>query len=413
MQQNSNSPLCTVVVRIATIVFIVLSGSACQSELVTRVVESGVVTGIRNLPATVLPGQFASTAYVDRNFSIANAAVAPDGAFAIIPTLFATNRTFQSTTSDPYGMFADTRGDQLTLGSAYVRIPRSGDTFDIEPDNLTRIALAEQPLVPSALLENQVLDREEFSNRARTATSRAGDDVLLYVHGYNVDFVDAAIHTAQFSYDIGFSGLTYFYSWPARGDVATYVADVESLHASRRYLQEMLNLLLYTTPAANIYLVAHDTGAHLLARSLRDVIATQPVVRSRIREIILVVPDIGVTEFKRELAPALGSEDSPITVYASDSAVLDLPRSVSTDALVGDTRNGIVIANGIETVDASGLKTTFDSHSSYSDRRTVVSDIWNLVQFGSRASFRRDLTTVYAPQGTYWRFRPPAEQSAR
>lgn len=391
--------------RLTTVLLCAALLNACESELATRVVESNVVTGIRNLPA-VLPG-FPSTAYVDRYFSIPNAATAVDGEFAVIRTLFATNRSYRSSSQDPYQMFADSRGDQLRFGSAYVRIPRSGDTLDIEPESLARVELAEEPLEPTALLANQILDIEEFTDRANAATTRHDGDVMLFVHGYNVDFVDAAIRTAQLSYDIGYTGLPYFFSWPARGGVATYVADVENMHASRRHLQAMLNHILYATTARDIYLVAHDTGAYLLALSLRDVLASQPVVRSRFREIILIVPDISADEFRRELAPVIGTEEAPITVYAAAAdPVLKLPASVSTDALLGDTSQGITIVDGVETIDATGLKTGLDSHSSYTDRGTVIADIWNLIQFGTRAGFRRNLTTIYAQDGTYWRFRP-------
>jgi len=46
--------------------------------------------------------------------------------------------------------------------------------------------------------------------------------VLLFVHGYNVSFEDAARRTGQLAYDLGFEGPTVFFSWPSRGSVTAY-----------------------------------------------------------------------------------------------------------------------------------------------------------------------------------------------
>ncbi len=50
-------------------------------------------------------------------------------------------------------------------------------------------------------------------------------DVLVFVPGYNVSFVNAVRRTAQLAYDLDFGGVPVLYSWPSAGSAAAYVAD--------------------------------------------------------------------------------------------------------------------------------------------------------------------------------------------
>src|SRR5262249_8546169 len=45
--------------------------------------------------------------------------------------------------------------------------------------------------------------------------SRGKRSVLVFVHGYNVAFADAALRTAQLAHDLAFPGVPIFFSWPS------------------------------------------------------------------------------------------------------------------------------------------------------------------------------------------------------
>jgi len=70
--------------------------NGCQIDLVdqARQTTANVATGIANLPSSVLPAVFESTAYIDGDYSIPRAAIEADGEYAVVRTFFSTNRSF-------------------------------------------------------------------------------------------------------------------------------------------------------------------------------------------------------------------------------------------------------------------------------------------------------------------------------
>lgn len=380
--------------------------SACQTNIIDSAIESPVVSGIRNLPSTIMPAQFDSTAYVDSDFSIPNAELAADGQYAVIKAHFATNRN-QRNTETAYNMFGDGRADTTVFGKSYVVLPRRGDTVDIEPLDLPRVQMGEDAPEPEPLAHNEILERDDFTRSIESDIDEGGNgSALIFVHDFNTSFETAAVRSAQLSYDIGFPGISYFFAWPSRGGVPSYIADVGSMQSSRANLKSMINEILYLTPTNNIYVVAKGLGARLAAEVLKDIFVTQPDSRNRIREIILVTPDIDSNTFRRDLAPFLGSNDKPLTVYTSAANdVLSAARSLSGARLVGDSSNGVFMAEHVETIDAGNADTSLAGHAGYLDRGAIVSDLWDLIRHGSRAGSRRQLRTVYSPEGTYWQYR--------
>lgn len=380
--------------------------SACQTNIIDSAIESPVVSGIRNLPSTIMPAQFDSTAYVDSDFSIPNAELAADGQYAVIKAHFATNRN-QRNTETAYNMFGDGRGDSTVFGKSYVVLPRQGDTIDIEPPGLPRVQMGEDAPEPETLAHNEILERDDFTRSIESDIDDGSNgSALIYVHDFNTSFETAAVRSAQLSYDIGFPGISYFFAWPSRGSVPSYIADVGSQQASRENLKTMFNEILYLTPTNNIYVVAKGLGARLAAEVLKDLFLTQPDARNRIREIILITPDISANSFKSDLAPFLGSDDAPLTLYTSSASnTLAAAKALSGDDLAGDSSDGLLITEHVETIDTGDADTSLTGHAGYLDPGSIVSDLWDLIRHGSRAGSRRQLRTVYSPEGTYWQYR--------
>lgn len=60
---------------------------------------------------------------------------------------------------------------------------------------------------------------------------------------------------------------------------------------------------------------------------------------------------------------------------------------------------------GVETIDATGVDTSFLGHSYFSGTRTVLSDIFYLIGHGTRAADRFGLVKVAAETTQhYWKF---------
>lgn len=376
--------------------------SSCQSNILTRVKESSatVVSSIKNLPATVFPSEFESSAYIDGDFSIPNASVEADGEYAVIKTFFATNRS-SDTQASAATMFRDGRASSPSFGKSYVTLRRSGDTFDIEPDSLIKVDIVNPPTADATLSYNEVFTRKRLGREVDSELNRtAADSLLIYVHGFNMSFENAAISSAQLSYDIGFEGLTVFYSWPARGGAPAYIADAESAAASQRHFAAVVSELLYQTRATKVYLVAHSLGARLASRAMKSVFLAEPGFRTAVKEIVLIAPDIETDEFISELAPFLGTVERPVTVYVaqSDPAIV-ISNTLNNTPIIGES---VFVTPRVETIDAQGINSSLRGHSSYKTTDSILGDVRSLIEYNLRANSRNLLRAKYTEQGTYW-----------
>lgn len=67
----------------------------------------------------------------------------------------------------------------------------------------------------------------------------------------------------------------------------------------------------------------------------------------------------------------------------------------------GESGKNIVILKGIETIDATNIKTGFLGHSYYADRRSVISNIFYIIKKSLRANHRAGLKPVSHIDGKY------------
>jgi pimeloyl-ACP methyl ester carboxylesterase len=99
---------------------------------------------------------------------------------------------------------------------------------------------------------------------------------LLFLHGFNVTFTDAAIRAAQIGYDLKVLGATAFFSWPSRGSVAAYPVDEASIEASERAITDFLVNFTVHCGAEKVHLIAHSMGNCGLLRALLRIAAQAP-----------------------------------------------------------------------------------------------------------------------------------------
>ncbi|MCB0434078.1 MAG: alpha/beta hydrolase, partial [Mangrovimonas sp.] len=197
-------------------------------------------------------------------------------------------------------------------------------------------------------------------------------------------FADAAKRTAQISYDLKFDGEAVFYSWPSKESVAEYTRDESNIEWAQHDLELFLTDYISKSGAEEIYLVAHSMGNRGLTRAITNVIKEHPEYKEKIKEIILAAPDIDADVFKRDIAPKMiQTIQKPITLYvSSDDLALKASKEVHGYARAGDSGDGLVVINGIETVDATGIDTSFLSHSYFADTSSIIADIFDLIKTG-------------------------------
>ena len=335
--------------------------------------------------------------------------------YAVVKVYFATDRErdvgkppaqrFSGQRSRTGGNGAD--AGPLSYGSCDVSIPRDHRMGQLESPSLWRLELREDPAKHVVLLSAEVQDHDNFLAALKTQIrASAGKSAFVFVHGFNVTFEDAARRTGQMAYDLGFDGAPVFYSWPSQGDVAGYTIDENNIEWSTPHIAAFLADFLASTDAAQVYLVGHSMGSRGLTRAVADLLAAQPQLAQKITEIILSAPDIDAAIFRHDIAPKLARARHPVTLYASSQDLaLAASKAVHGYPRAGDSGAGMLIVAGVETIDATGVDTSFMKHSYFAEKRSALSDMFYLIRNHARAD-QRFLDPVDTLAGRYWTFKP-------
>lgn len=326
-----------------------------------------------------------------------------------LTTYYATNRRPGPVESGrlTYGSERDTSG--LRFGKLSVSIPTRRLPGELNlPLNLWLFELPADPAQHFIIKSVTPLDSNVAINEMRARVGQfKRKSVLLFVHGYNVSFDDAALRTAQLAHDLNFPGLPLFFSWPSAARTAAYPRDEEmselSLDAFDRLLDRIDSL-----GATDVYVVAHSMGNRVVTRALARRIANHRPVPASLKALLLAAPDINAEVFREQIAPGLASlARTSRTIYASNndvalrasSALHDFPR-------VGLTSPRVLTFAGFETVDATASAPVRRGygHSYVVDSPRVIRDMQALMYLG-RGAQARGLPRTGTPPGAYWSLR--------
>lgn len=333
----------------------------------------------------------------------ASSASSPAAKKNIVQVFFGTDRNYQA--ANPVAsQFGPGRGT-ISYGTAEVSIPPDHRLGNLESPSLLRLELSPNPKKHVVLQKISVLPAEEyFRLLTETVQGAPGRSALVFVHGYNVSFADAARRTAQMTYDLQFPGAPIFFSWPSVGKTQAYAVDENNVEWARPHLTQFLVDVLSKTNATDVYLIAHSMGNRALANSVADVETNYPQLRAKIREIILAAPDIDADTFKDEVAPRILAAESAtthLTLYASsrDEALL-ASKKFHGYPRAGDAGDRQLVLTGLEYIDASSVDTGFLGHSYYGDNRSVIADIHYLIDGHLRACKRFSLREIQVTGGS-------------
>lgn len=225
-------------------------------------------------------------------------------------------------------------------------------------------------------------------------------DLLLFVHGFNVDFDSAIVRAAQVALDVPFNGAIVAYAWPTKGGVSNYRSDEPVNLASVEPFAEFLSTLVAGVPA--------ETRISILVHSMGNRIVMQGINRlsqdTKLEHVVLCAPDVGLGDFEA-WAPGVVSRCRRVTLYASENdAALIVSKSLHSEQRAGDAHPPALMA-GVETVDCSTIDyTSFLGHSYYGANRQVLGDLFLLLKEGRPAAERPHLSRESARGSDYWVF---------
>lgn len=227
-------------------------------------------------------------------------------------------------------------------------------------------------------------------------------ELLVFVHGYNNSFEDAAVRAAQMAADLNFDGTVLLFSWPSTASVTGYVRDQQSARNAGFQLLRVLRQHARAAQPSRIHLLGHSMGAEVIGKAMT--LAAPDDSTLRLAEVVLAAPDVDSRIFRREILPRIAPHASRITMYASsDDEALRASRVVNGVNRLGLGGDSIVVINGMDTIDASRVTADVLGHTLFGNQG-FIADMAMLLADGKPPTERR-LLPVRKDSLTYYRFR--------
>ena len=326
--------------------------------------------------------------------------------YAVVKVFYATDRN-RNLDTQPGSLYGNDRGT-FELGICSVSIPRDHRMGELEAPSIWKLEFRQDPAKHVVLLSVEPHSPDRFFTALhRRVADSAHKEAFVFIHGYNVNFEDAARRTAQMAYDLAFDGAPILYSWPSKGQLLLYPVDETNVEWTVPHLKNFLTEVASKSGAGTIHLIAHSMGNRGLTSALQDIAQTQPQPdMPMFRQVVLAAPDIDAGVFKA-LAREIKQAAQRITLYASSNdEALVASKKFHGYPRAGDSGDKIVIVPGIDTIDVSVVDTSLVGHSYYGDNRSMLSDLFNLLRSGSPPDQRFGLTPKEVDGSRYWVFRP-------
>ena len=329
--------------------------------------------------------------------------------YHLVGVYYATNRKATASLS-PDEHYAGDRGP-LSFGFVTVTLPKSHELGQLEAPSILRLEFTSDPDKHVMLQSLKVLGADAWrAEIAKRATALDNPGILVFIHGYNSSFADAARRAGQLAFDLKFAGATVLFSWPSRAATLEYIVDEQAAEWSIPDMTATLASIATLAPGTPVYVIAHSMGNRVFTRGFKALLDGDPGKRRAFKQIVLAAPDIDADVFKRDIAPSILGKGPRVTLYASsnDKALIASRDVHGGYRRLGESGADLVVMPDLDTVDASTVSTEFLGHSYYGDSDTVVSDLKYVIRKSLPPEDRERFSLVRvktAVLGLYWRFK--------
>jgi esterase/lipase superfamily enzyme len=185
----------------------------------------------------------------------------------------------------------------------------------------------EAQIAPAALETSRITEQSFHAEIRRRLALAPKPEVVLFIHGFNNDFEDAALTLAEMWHFFGREHVPILYTWPAgRGGSSGYIYDRESGEFTVYHLKNMIRSLYDIPEIKRIHMIAHSRGTDVLSSAIRELTLVAraagetPSDKLRDSHVVLAAPDLDMDVVsQRIVAEQLGRDTKNITVYTSQS----------------------------------------------------------------------------------------------
>lgn len=325
----------------------------------------------------------------------------------LFPVWFGTNRQPKSKADLSQG-FTSRRSPHTYHGVCEVSIPRAHRFGSVGSGWFRRLVTWTDDRLKLQTIRG--LDGDGFWQAVRedlTAQDDGRRQALVFLHGYNVSFEEAAVRAAQVGFDLKVPGATAFFSWPSGGKLFSYRKDGESIQASEAAITDFLVRFARDSGAERVHLIAHSMGNRGLLRAMQR-IADRAADGQGVQfgQIFLAAPDVDVDVFT-SLADRYPQLSERTTLYVSPK-----DKAVSASRLLhGFPRVGltppVTVFDGIDTIEVQNtdLFDLFDlNHGYFATAAGVLHDMFDLLRRNASPDERQRPTPASTGNGsTYWK----------
>ncbi|MBZ5494010.1 MAG: alpha/beta fold hydrolase [Acidobacteriia bacterium] len=269
---------------------------------------------------------------------------------------------------------------------------------DREPKSLEHLTFsAERNLAPQRLTYGVKCEHPEEENASCTESSlafpkaeffrrvnAADKDVVLFIHGYRYSFDESLQIAARLVQRSKVDALPVAYSWPSQNRLFAYGKDYDVNEWTFEHLTGFLQELVDALPPHHVlHIVAHSMGNRAALQSL----ARLHLPAERLGQLVMIAPDVDSQTF-RELFLRSGPFKNRTMYLSNHDLALGFSRILhSRTPRAGDAKREYVVADGLDTVDASPLSAGVIGHSYYESSQLMFDDIGEVLK-GNTASAR-------------------------
>jgi esterase/lipase superfamily enzyme len=240
--------------------------------------------------------------------------------------------------------YGSERSRTMSFGSIEIRVePNSNATGEMKlgaiteigrfpevpyPAKLTSAGYRRAPEVAAAHEKAVALFQGEIRRRLAKAERK---EVVVFIHGYNNTFSDAANATGSICRLLGPDFVCVALSWPAggsRGAFMGYNVDRESGEFAVADMRKAIRAIGQTDGVRGVHIIAHSRGTDVLASAFQQLSAEAYVSRFsigedlKVRNIVLFAPDIDIDVAATKIFDVFSDPDAPYGAKKNPNAVI-------------------------------------------------------------------------------------------
>lgn len=295
------------------------------------------------------------------------------------PVWYATNRK-PIAAGLPEKGYGNEQDQSVHHGSCLVHVPESHRIGELGSNVLHRILRWTDDRLKIEKIEEIGFDAFREQVDGQLADCEEGKrHAVVFIHGYNTSFQEAALRTAQIGFDLGVSGAMAFFSWPSRGRKRSYLSDIESISASAQDITDFLVEVANLPSVEHVHVIAHSMGNRGALEAVRRIANdAERLSRRRFDTFILAAADVATDVFVRDGGALLELGEST-TIYVSErDAALSWSAFLNDHERVG-FHPPVCVVDGFETIAVENVDLERMGHGYIASNRVVLTDIHALM----------------------------------